>query len=103
MPIQEINDDTFEGSVKQKGTVLVDFGAPWCSPCRRLLPILEELDQELAGEVPILKVNVDESPESASAYGVMSMPTVIIFRDGQPVRKLVGLRNKPAYMEAVTG
>ncbi|MNI84806.1 Thioredoxin [compost metagenome] len=66
-------------------------------PCRALHPILEELDGELDGAVPILTVNVDECPESAAMYGVMSMPTVIVFRDGQPVTKLVGLRSKEAY------
>lgn len=100
MSVQAVNDNTLQGYVNREGIVLVDFGAPWCPPCRRLEPILEELDRQLAGKLPILQVNVDECPESAAAYGVMSMPTVIIFKDGQPVRKLVGLRPAEVYRQA---
>ncbi|MDF2937716.1 MAG: Thioredoxin domain protein [Paenibacillaceae bacterium] len=100
MSVQKVNDHTLLQSVKRGGTVLVDFGALWCAPCRRLEPILEELDRQWDGKVPIFQVNVDESPESAAAYGVMSMPTVIVFKDGQPVRKLVGLRPAEVYRQA---
>ncbi|MBT2293072.1 thioredoxin family protein [Paenibacillus albidus] len=80
------------------GTVLVDYGAAWCPPCKVLLPILEELDQEYSGEaVTIIKVDCDEFPELASEAGVMGMPTVVIYQDGQPMEKLVGLRPKSAY------
>lgn len=78
-------------------TVLVDYGAPWCPPCKTLLPILEELDAEYGGTVSILKVNCDELPELAAAAGVMSMPTVVVYSGGQPVEKLIGLRPKSVY------
>lgn len=101
MSIHEVDDSTFRQAIPAAGKALVDFSAPWCPPCRALLPILEELDREFAGEVSILKVNTDESPEAASAYGVMSMPTVIVFENGQPVNKLVGLRPKEVYRTAL--
>lgn len=102
MSIREVDDSDFRQSIAANGMTLVDFGAPWCPPCRVLLPVLEELDQEMEGAVTILKVNCDECPETVSAFGVMSMPTVVIFRDGQPVDKFVGLRPKEAYRAALT-
>lgn len=101
MPLHEAHDGTLQELISQEGAVLVDFGAAWCPPCRRLHPVLEELDLELGGTVPLLKVNADDCPESVSRYGVMSLPTVIIFRDGQPVKKLVGLMSKEAYKTAL--
>lgn len=101
MSLHEVNDSNFRQSIPAAGMALMDFGAPWCPPCRTLLPLLEELDQELDGTVTMLKVNCDDSPEAASAFGVMSMPTVVIFRDGQPVDKFVGLRPKEAYRAAL--
>ncbi|WP_379127827.1 thioredoxin family protein [Paenibacillus sp. sgz500958] len=79
------------------GTVLVEYGAPWCAPCRTLMPILEELDHEYGNEISIVEVNCDELPELASEAGVMGLPTVVIYKGGVPVEKLVGLRPKAAY------
>lgn len=101
MSMLEVTDDRLLQAIPQQGMALVDFGAPWCPPCRALLPVLKELHEELGGSVAILKVNVDESPESAAAFGVLSMPTVVVFRDGQPVDKFVGLRSKEAYRAAL--
>ncbi|RAV16033.1 thioredoxin family protein [Paenibacillus contaminans] len=97
MSLIHVNDDNFASMVQKGGVTMAEFGAPWCPPCKVLLPILEELSAELGDSVPILTVDVDESPVSAGRFGVMAMPTVIVFHDGEPVEKLVGLRSKAAY------
>ena len=74
--------------------MLVDFWAPWCGPCRMLAPVLEELDGELAGKVKVAKVNVDEEMDLAAQFQVASIPTLILFRDGQAVRRSVGAQPK---------
>ncbi len=94
MAIVNVSDQTFNNEVEGQGTVLVDFWAPWCGPCKMIAPILEDLASELGDSVKIAKVNVDENPESASRFGVMSIPTLIFFKDGQPVDKVVGLNSK---------
>ncbi|ANY74473.1 MULTISPECIES: thioredoxin [Paenibacillus] len=96
MAIVNVTDQTFANEVEGQGTVVVDFWAPWCGPCKMLAPILDELSQELGDDVKIAKVNVDENPESAARFGVMSIPTMIFFKDGQPVDKVVGLNSKEA-------
>ncbi|WP_334076130.1 MULTISPECIES: thioredoxin [Paenibacillus] len=94
MAIVNVSDQTFNNEVEGQGIVLVDFWAPWCGPCKMIAPILEELDGEIGDSVKIAKVNVDDNPESASRFGVMSIPTLILFKDGQPVDKVVGLNPK---------
>lgn len=102
MAIVHVSDQSFSADVDNKqGVVLVDFWAPWCGPCKALAPILDELDGEIAGQATIAKVNVDENPESASRFGVMSIPTIIVFKDGQPVDKVVGLNSKDALKNLV--
>ncbi|ACX67654.1 thioredoxin [Virgibacillus sp. LDC1] len=96
MAIVNVTDQTFVNEVEGQGTVVVDFWAPWCGPCKMLAPILDELSSELGDDVKIAKVNVDENPESAARFGVMSIPTMIFFKDGQPVDKVVGLNSKEA-------
>ncbi|SFI37737.1 thioredoxin 1 [Paenibacillus sp. UNC496MF] len=81
----------------REGVVLVDYGAPRCPPCRTLEPILEELGQELAGSARVVYVDCDALPDAAAAAGVMSTPTVVVYKDGLPMEKLVGLRSKAAY------
>ncbi|MBN2878231.1 MAG: thioredoxin [Clostridia bacterium] len=81
--------------------VLVDFWAAWCGPCRMLTPIVDELSKEFGDDVVIAKVNVDEEIELAQAYGVMSIPTVIIFKDGRIVDNSVGVRPKHYYAETI--
>lgn len=89
----DVTKDTFNATVSE-GVSLLDFWAPWCGPCKMQTPIVEELAEELKGQATIAKVNVDEEPELASQFGVMSIPTLIVFKNGQPVDKLVGLQSK---------
>ncbi|MDQ0061934.1 thioredoxin [Paenibacillus harenae] len=97
-----LTKENFSQSV-QSGVSLVDFWAPWCGPCKMQLPIVEELSTELEGQAVIAKINVDEEPELASQFGVMSIPTLILFKDGQPVDKMVGVQSKDALKAKIAG
>nr|WP_306220252.1 thioredoxin domain-containing protein [Cohnella sp. WQ 127256] len=97
-----VNDTTFRSHIKQEGVTMVDFGTHWCPPCKVLKPILDELGSEYGEKLAVLEVNCDESPAVASEYGVMSMPTVIVFHNGVPVDKLIGLRPKSVYESLLT-
>ena len=91
----EIKDAEFDEVVLQaKVPVLVDFWAPWCGPCRMVAPVVEELADEYEGRMSFGKVNVDVSPKIASQYGIMSIPTLILFKDGKPLSNIVGFRPK---------
>ncbi len=90
--IEEANFD--EIVLKSKTPVLVDFWAPWCGPCRMVAPVVEELAEEYAGRLSFGKVNVDENPKVASKYGIMSIPTLILFKGGKPLSNMVGFRPK---------
>jgi thioredoxin 1 len=97
-----LTKENFNESI-QNGVSLVDFWAPWCGPCKMQLPIVEELSTELEGQAVIAKINVDEQPELASQFGVMSIPTLILFKDGQPVDKMVGVQSKDALKAKISG
>ena len=91
----EVTDANFDQEVLQSDLpVLVDFWAPWCGPCKLMGPIIEELAKEFEGKVKVVKLNVDENPQTAQKYGIMSIPTLIIFKNGQIAEQLIGLRPK---------
>jgi thioredoxin 1 len=92
---KEVTDATFEQEVlKAPRPVLVDFWAPWCGPCRMVAPIVEELAEEYDGKVSFVKLNTDDNPVTASNYSIRSIPTLLVFRGGQPVGQIVGFRPK---------
>ena len=91
----EVNDSNFGQMVLQAKTpVLVDFWAAWCAPCRMVAPVVEELAKEYEGKVSFTKLDVDQNPRTASQYGIMSIPTLLIFKNGAPVSNIVGFRPK---------
>jgi len=91
----EVDDSDFDQMVLQAKTpVLVDLWAPWCAPCRMVAPVVEELASEYEGRVSFAKLNVDQNPRTASRYGIMSIPTLLIFKDGKPLSNIVGFRPK---------
>ncbi len=97
-----LDDKNFAEEV-EKATipVVVDFWAPWCGPCKIVGPTIEALAKDYEEKVKVGKLNVDENPETASKYGVMSIPTVFIFKNGQPVKTLVGAQGKESYQKAI--
>lgn len=101
MEILHLTKDDFDSAISS-GTVLVDFWAAWCGPCKMLAPTIGEIAAEAGDGVKVAKVDVDAESELAQRYNVMGIPTVIVFRDGRPVKRLVGAKPKEAYMEALT-
>ncbi|MGH3682163.1 MAG: thioredoxin [Natronosporangium sp.] len=90
-----VTDASFAEDVLQSSTpVLVDFWADWCLPCKKVSPLLEEIAGDMSGRLEIVKLNADENPETVRSYRVMSLPTLLVFKDGEPVKSVVGARPK---------
>ncbi|MDF2909585.1 thioredoxin [Sporolactobacillus laevolacticus] len=100
MAISQVNDANFADETS-KGLVLADFWATWCGPCKMMAPVLDEVDSELADNLKIVKLDVDENQATASKYGVMSIPTMFLFKDGEVVDKVVGFQPKEALAERI--
>ena len=101
--VKIVTDATFTDDVlMSEKPVLVDFWAEWCGPCKMIAPILEEIATEQAGKVKVAKLNVDDNPDAARRYEVMSIPTLIVFRDGQPVKRLIGAKGKGQLLQELS-
>lgn len=96
----ELSQGDFEKKI-EKGTTLVDFYAPWCGPCKMMSPVIEELTKEYEGKAGIYKVNVDNEPQLANDHQVMSIPTIVIFKDGKPVDQTLGAQSKDKLKEMI--
>ncbi len=97
----ELTADNFKETIAS-GTVLVDFWAPWCGPCKMQSPILDKVAEAVEGKAVITKVNVDENAPIAAEYGVRSIPTLILFKDGEKVQDFIGVQQEAALVEALT-
>jgi len=99
--VEEINDSTLKGFIGKNRVSVIDFYAEWCGPCKMLKPIIEELAKELKGKVAFGKMNVDQNRESAGSYGVMSIPTLIVFSEGKMIDRMTGAYPKDAIKQRI--
>ncbi len=99
--VKNLTTDDFAATIAT-GTVLIDFWAPWCGPCKMQAPILDKVADKVGDKAVIAKVNVDESPSLAAQFGVRSIPTLILFKDGQKVRDFIGVQQEAALVEVLT-
>ncbi|HEV2768393.1 MAG TPA: thioredoxin [Acidimicrobiales bacterium] len=98
-----LTDASFDEEIGSADTaIIVDFWAEWCGPCKTIAPVLDEIAEEQAGKLRVGKVNVDDSPEVARRFEVMSIPTLIVFKDGQPKKRLVGAKGKGQLMSELS-
>lgn len=98
--VLELNESNFSTEIND-GIVIVDFWAPWCGPCRKLGPVLEEVAKELEGRVKVCKLNTDDSPKLAQDFAISAIPSVILFKDGAPIERMVGLTPKSTIISNV--
>lgn len=96
---KELSDDAFEAEIGAKGVAMVDFWATWCGPCKRVAPIVEELAGAYAGKARIYKMDVDQNQGTPARFGIMSIPTVVLFKDGKEVDRVVGAQPKAHFEE----
>lgn len=102
MDVLTITDETFDKEVLQSDVpVLVDFWAEWCQPCKMVGPIVDEVASEYAGKIKVGKVNVDENTKTPSSYGIMSIPTLMIFKNGQPQETIIGVQPKDVFKKNI--
>ena len=100
--LSDVTDATFEAEVlKSNIPVLVDFWAPWCGPCRAIAPVVEEIANEYKGKLKVLKLNTDENPKTAQSYRISGIPSLMVFKNGQPVEQVVGAVPKTTLSTAV--
>ncbi len=99
--VREVNEKEFESAVQGANVTLVDFWAPWCGPCRMVAPHVEAVAEKMDGEASFIKINVDENQALAQRYGVMSIPTLVIFKDGSEAARMVGARGRADIENAV--
>lgn len=101
--VLEVSDSTFEEEVKRSDVpVLVDFWAPWCGPCKNIAPIIEEIATEYDGKIKVVKVNTDDNIKTAQEYRISGIPSLLIFKNGEPVEHMVGFHNKSALSNLIT-
>ncbi|MBB6308062.1 thioredoxin [Xanthobacter tagetidis] len=104
MAVEKVSDQSFDEDVlKSSAPVIVDFWAEWCGPCRMVAPILDEVSGEMGEKVRIVKLNVDENPNTASKYGIMSIPTLLLFKDGKIASRQVGAAPKAKLVQWING
>ena len=100
--MKEINDSMFKREVFESDVpVMVDFWAPWCGPCRMVSPVMEELDKQYKGKIKFVKVNVDDNPKTSSQFGIVSIPTLLLVKDGKTEQKFVGFRLKADFVKVL--
>ncbi len=97
-----LNKENFDGTIGENQLVLVDFYADWCAPCIMMAPVVEELAQELEGKIVVAKLNVDENPEIAARFQIFSIPTFILFKNGNPEEKIIGAVGKRGLLEKIS-
>lgn len=102
MAVKQVNTQEFQESIAA-GKVFADFFATWCMPCKMMSPILEEVSEKLEGEVTFVKIDVDECRDLAEKYGIMSIPTMIVFENGEAVKKLIGVHPAEEIEKAIKG
>jgi len=98
--VKELTDKDFDAAIS-KGVTLVDFWAPWCGPCRMQGPIIDQVAQQTQGKAKVAKVNIDTAPVLAAQHGVQSIPTMIVFKDGKPLKQFVGVRSGEDLINAI--